>query len=64
MRERTARRVKVFEASGAIDGPALITGRTGLDGVPAAFEALRPSDGSASRHLKILVDPRSTTAAF
>ncbi|BBY67800.1 dehydrogenase [Mycolicibacterium helvum] len=46
-------------ADGALDASALVTGKVGLDGVAAAFEAL----GDPERHAKILVDPRSTTTA-
>lgn len=46
-------------ADGKVDGSPLITGKVGLDGVAAAFEAL----GDPERHAKILVDPRSAAAA-
>jgi len=42
-------------ASGKVDVSPLVTGTVGLDGVPAAFEAL----GDPERHAKILVDPAS-----
>jgi threonine dehydrogenase-like Zn-dependent dehydrogenase len=40
-------------ADGIVDASALITGRVGLDGVAAAFEALKDPE----RHAKILVAP-------
>ncbi|WP_179472430.1 zinc-binding dehydrogenase [Mycolicibacterium vinylchloridicum] len=43
-------------ADGKLDASALVTGKVGLDGVAAAFEAL----GDPEVHAKILVDPRST----
>lgn len=43
-------------ADGKLDASALVTGKVGLDGVAAAFEAL----GDPEAHAKILVDPRST----
>jgi len=48
-------------AEGKVDPTPLVTGTVGLDGVSGAFDAL----GSAERHAKILVDPRSeaTSAA-
>jgi threonine dehydrogenase-like Zn-dependent dehydrogenase len=42
-------------AEGKVDPRPLITGTVGLDGVPAAFDAL----GKAEHHAKILIDPRS-----
>jgi len=42
-------------ASGKVDVSPLVTGTVGLDGVPAAFDAL----GDPERHAKILVDPAS-----
>jgi threonine dehydrogenase-like Zn-dependent dehydrogenase len=42
-------------ADGKVDGAALITGETGLDGVNAAFDAL----GSSKDHAKILIEPAS-----
>jgi threonine dehydrogenase-like Zn-dependent dehydrogenase len=45
-------------ADGKLDASALVTGKVGLDGVAAAFEAL----GDPEVHAKILIDPRSTTA--
>lgn len=42
-------------ASGKIDPSPLVTGTIGLDGVEGAFDAL----GSAERHAKVLIDPRS-----
>ncbi|MBB5866896.1 threonine dehydrogenase-like Zn-dependent dehydrogenase [Allocatelliglobosispora scoriae] len=45
-------------ADGKVDPAGLITGTVGLDGVPAAFEALaRPDD-----HAKIIIDPGRTAA--
>ncbi|EHB53722.1 Alcohol dehydrogenase GroES domain protein [Mycolicibacterium rhodesiae JS60] len=46
-------------ADGKLDASALVTGKVGLDGVAAAFEAL----GDPEAHAKILVDPRSTVTA-
>jgi threonine dehydrogenase-like Zn-dependent dehydrogenase len=43
-------------ADGIVDASALITGRVGLDGVAAAFEALKDPE----RHAKILVAPGSS----
>ena len=43
-------------AHGKVDARALITGRVGLGGVEAAFDAL----GNPETHAKILVDPSST----
>lgn len=40
-------------AEGAIDAPALITGKIGLDDVKSAFQEL----GNPERHTKILVEP-------
>jgi threonine dehydrogenase-like Zn-dependent dehydrogenase len=42
-------------ADGKLDASALVTGRVGLDGVAAAFTALRDPE----THAKILIDPRS-----
>jgi threonine dehydrogenase-like Zn-dependent dehydrogenase len=46
-------------AEGKIDPAPLITGKVGLDGVGAAFDAL----GNPETHAKILVDPSSAAAA-
>lgn len=46
-------------AEGRLDPSPMITGTVGLDGVPAAFEAL----GDAERHAKILIDPASAATA-
>ena len=46
-------------AEGKIDPTPLITGKVGLDGVGAAFDAL----GSPETHAKILVDPSSAATA-
>ncbi|MCV7346321.1 zinc-binding dehydrogenase [Mycolicibacterium rhodesiae] len=46
-------------ADGKLDASALITGKVGLDGVAAAFDAL----GDPEVHAKILVDPRSSVTA-
>ncbi|MEZ0360127.1 zinc-binding dehydrogenase [Mycobacterium sp. SA01] len=46
-------------ADGKLDASALVTGKVGLDGVAAAFDAL----GDPEVHAKILVDPRSTVTA-
>jgi threonine dehydrogenase-like Zn-dependent dehydrogenase len=46
-------------AEGRIDPAPLITGRVGLDGVGAAFDAL----SSPETHAKILVDPSSAASA-
>jgi threonine dehydrogenase-like Zn-dependent dehydrogenase len=45
-------------AEGKLDATPLLTGLVGLDGVPAAFEAL----AKAERHAKILIDPQSHAA--
>jgi threonine dehydrogenase-like Zn-dependent dehydrogenase len=50
--EEFARSLRLL-AEGAIDAPALITGKIGLDGVKKAFREL----GSPERHTKILVEP-------
>ncbi len=42
-------------ADGKLDASALVTGSVGLDGVDAAFNALRDPE----RHAKILIDPTS-----
>ncbi len=46
-------------ADGKIDASALVTGRVGLGGVAAAFDAL----GDPETHAKILIDPRSAVTA-
>jgi threonine dehydrogenase-like Zn-dependent dehydrogenase len=46
-------------AEGKIDPAPLLTGRVGLDGVGAAFDAL----GNPETHAKILVDPSSRATA-
>ena len=46
-------------ADGKLDTSALVTGKVGLAGVAAAFEAL----GDPENHAKILIDPRSTATA-
>ncbi len=46
-------------ADGKLNASPLITGKVGLDGVSAAFEAL----GDPESHAKILVDPRSMATA-
>jgi threonine dehydrogenase-like Zn-dependent dehydrogenase len=46
-------------ADGKVDPRPLITGTVGLDGVPAAFDAL----GDPEVHAKILIDPRSDAVA-
>jgi threonine dehydrogenase-like Zn-dependent dehydrogenase len=46
-------------ADGKVDGAPLITGKVGLDGVAAAFAALRDPE----THAKILVDPQSVVTA-
>jgi threonine dehydrogenase-like Zn-dependent dehydrogenase len=46
-------------AEGKIDPRPLITGRVGLGGVEAAFDALGGVGGSPIQHAKILVDPSS-----
>jgi threonine dehydrogenase-like Zn-dependent dehydrogenase len=43
-------------ADGKLDASPLLTGKVGLGGVAAAFEAL----GDPDRHAKILIDPRSS----
>ena len=45
-------------AEGELDVTPLLTGRVGLDGVPAAFEEL----GRADEHVKVLVEPGGPTA--
>ena len=45
-------------ADGKLDASPLLTGKVGLGGVAAAFEAL----GDPDRHAKILIDPRSAAA--
>jgi threonine dehydrogenase-like Zn-dependent dehydrogenase len=53
-RQGNATRARLVRlAAGEIDAEALITGRTGLDGVGEAFDALRNPD----EHVKILVLP-------
>jgi threonine dehydrogenase-like Zn-dependent dehydrogenase len=42
-------------ADGNLDATPLLTGLVGLDGVPAAFQALAKPE----RHAKILIDPQS-----
>ena len=42
-------------ADGKLDAAPLLTGKVGLGGVAAAFQAL----GDPDRHAKILIDPRS-----
>ena len=44
-------------ADGRIDAARLITGYTGLEGVPEVFELLRPRDPHAIEHIKILIRP-------
>jgi threonine dehydrogenase-like Zn-dependent dehydrogenase len=46
-------------AEGKVDPSPLITGKVGLDGVDAAFDAL----GDPEAHAKILIDPRSDATA-
>lgn len=46
-------------ADGKLDASPLLTGKVGLGGVAAAFEAL----GDPDRHAKILIDPRSPAVA-
>lgn len=46
-------------ADGKLNAAPLVTGRVGLDGVAAAFEAL----GDPETHAKIIIDPRSTATA-
>jgi len=45
-------------AEGKVDPTPLLTGRVGLEGVEAAFDAL----GDPERHAKILIDPQSAAA--
>jgi threonine dehydrogenase-like Zn-dependent dehydrogenase len=45
-------------ADGKLTPGAMLTGKVGLDGVAAAFDALKDPE----RHAKILVDPRSSAA--
>ena len=45
-------------AKGSVDPSPLLTGVVGLEGVPAAFDALEAAD----RHAKILIDPTLTGA--
>ncbi|MDL9936116.1 zinc-binding dehydrogenase [Gordonia sp. ABSL1-1] len=47
-------------AAGEVDVRPLITATVGLDGVPAAFDAL----GSAEHHAKVLIDPTSSVATL
>ena len=47
-----------MQAEGEVDPSPLVTGIVGLDGVDAAFTALRDPEA----HAKILIDPRSTAA--
>ncbi|GAC68012.1 zinc-binding dehydrogenase [Gordonia soli] len=47
-------------ADGTVDAGPLVTATVGLDGVPAAFDAL----GGADRHAKVLVDPTSSVSAL
>ena len=42
-------------ADGKLDASAVVTGKVGLDGVAAAFDAL----GDPEVHAKILIDPHS-----
>lgn len=49
---------------GRIDGPSLVTGWCGLDGVPELFEVLRPGNPSALEHLKVLVLPQERHATI
>ena len=51
--EQAYEKVLARLAAGEIDAEALITGRTGLDGIADAFTALRNPD----EHVKILVLP-------
>ena len=46
-------------ADGKLDATPLVTGKVGLDGVAAAFDAL----GDPEKHAKILIDPRSSATA-
>ena len=46
-------------AEGEIDVTPMITGTCGIDGVPAAFDAL----GRPEEHVKILVEPGGRTAS-
>ena len=46
-------------ADGKLDASALVTGKVGLGGVSAAFDAL----GDPEKHAKILIDPRSSATA-
>lgn len=46
-------------AEGKLDASCLITGKVGLGGVAAAFDAL----GDPERHAKVLIDPRSSAVA-
>ncbi len=46
-------------ADGKLDAEPLVTGRVGLNGVAAAFEAL----GDPEKHAKILIEPRSEATA-
>lgn len=47
-------------ADGKLNATPLVTGKVGLDGVAAAFEAL----GDPEKHAKILIDPRLDTTAL
>jgi threonine dehydrogenase-like Zn-dependent dehydrogenase len=46
-------------ADGKVNCAPLITGTVGLNGVAAAFDALKDPE----RHAKILIDPQSTATA-
>ena len=46
-------------ADGKLNASALVTGKVGLDGVAAAFEAL----GDPEKHAKILIDPQTAATA-
>lgn len=46
-------------ADGKLDAAPLVTGKVGLEGVAAAFDAL----GDPETHAKILIDPRSAAIA-
>ena len=46
-------------ADGELNATPLVTGKVGLGGVAAAFEAL----GDPETHAKILIDPRSEAMA-
>jgi len=46
-------------ADGKLNAAPLVTGKVGLDGVAAAFEAL----GDPEAHAKIIIDPRSAATA-